>query len=312
MTQPHFSRRLPYAKGFSLIELMVSLTIGLVIIVAAMSAYLGAAAAGKMADAQSRMNEDAQAALAILSQQLRMAGSNPIQSNLYGTPSFTTSPTYTSFSIRGCDEKFSDITSATSLDTLTCAGTSTLPDSIAVNYEADKYNTARTEGDLPTDCLGNALTTTTATFAPSANTATYAVADTRLYIGTSSTILSPSLYCKGNGGASTAQPLVENIEDMQLTYGATSASTTATVAGYLTANELMTETSLAALGEAARWEKVKTVRICIIVRSESSVVSDTASAKYFNCANPPVLTDAPDLRLRRAYTTTVVLRNRQL
>lgn len=316
MTQSHFSRRLSYARGFSLIELMVSLTIGLVIVVAAMSAYLGAAGAGKMAEAQGRMNEDAHAALTILSQQLRMAGNNPIESKLYGTPSFTATPTYTLFSIRGCDGKFSDITSATSLDTLTCAGTSTLPDSIAVNYEADRYNTARTVDNLPTDCLGNGLTTTVATFALPGNTATYAVADTRLYIGTSTAIVSPSLYCQGNGGASTAQPLVENIEDMQLTYGTVSTATTATtatVAGYLTANEVVTEANLAALpSDSARWKKVKAVRICIIVRSESNVVSDATSAKYYNCANPPVLTDAPDLRLRRAYTTTVVLRNRQL
>ncbi|NDP60779.1 MAG: prepilin-type N-terminal cleavage/methylation domain-containing protein, partial [Oxalobacteraceae bacterium] len=68
-------------KGFSLIELMISLTIGLIITVAAFSAFMGASGASKMAEAQGRMNEDAQAALSILTQQLRMAGNNPDQPN---------------------------------------------------------------------------------------------------------------------------------------------------------------------------------------------------------------------------------------
>ena len=123
-----------YSHGFSLIELMVSLTIGLIISVAAFAAYLGIAAASRMAEAQGRMNEDAQAALTILTQQLRMAGNNPDQSNRVDNPNPTLSsrhnpvyfptPTYagfalspatftlSSFIIRGCDGTFSNITTA--------------------------------------------------------------------------------------------------------------------------------------------------------------------------------------------------------
>jgi type IV pilus assembly protein PilW len=324
------------AHGFSLIELMISLTIGLVITVAAMSAYLGATGASKMSDAQSRMNEDAQAALNILSQQLRMAGLNPAQAGRidayrhnpvyspYGTTTFTTSPntfTLSAFSIRGCDGKFSNIaaTAANNLDALTCAaGTTSLPDSIAINYEADPYNTVKSGTGVSmvaTDCFGNGLSTITATGTATTPTTsgTYWVADNRFYIGTSTAIVSPSLYCKGNGGST--QPMVENIEDMQITYGTVSTattSTTATVAGYLTANEVVTETNMALLADdATRWGKVLSVRICIIVRSETPAAPDAASAKYYNCANPAVLMNAPDLRLRRAYSTTVVLRNRR-
>lgn len=332
MTRYRLSHRSRNAKGFSLIELMVSLTIGLVVAVAAISAYLGAAGASKMSDAQSRMNEDAQAALNILVQQLRMAGTNPVQANRadafrhnpvyspYGTTSFTTSPgtfTLSSFIIRGCDGRFNnDTTPNTTLDTLdpsTCAsGTSTVADSIAINYEADRYNTVATSDGSATDCLGNTLNTITATFpAGTATTATYAVADNRFYIGTSTAIVSPSLYCKGNGGSSTAQPLVENIEDMQFTYGTmstTATSTTDTVAGYLRADEITALTTTPA-DDATRWGRVLSVRICVVVRSENPVVSDAASAKYLNCQG--TLTSASDLRLRRAYSTTVVLRNRR-
>lgn len=329
MTPLHRIQSRRHTKGFSLIELMVSLTIGLVIVVAAMSAYIGASGASKMTEAQSRMNEDAQAALSVITQQLRMAGNNPYQANrttlssrnpVYGTTTFTTSPgtfTLSAFNIRGCDGTFSDVTSATNIDSLTCGGgTTTLADSIAINYEADRFNTIDTTAGQPTDCLGNALATITATFPATTPTTalsgTYTVADNRFYVGTSTAIVTPSLYCKGNGGASTPQPLVENIENMQLTYGtvsATATGTTATVAGYLTADEVNTQTNLASLPVADRWSKVLSVRICIVVRSEGFVAPDAASAKYMNCEG--TLVTAPDLRLRRAYSTTVSLRNRR-
>jgi type IV pilus assembly protein PilW len=339
-----------FVRGFSLIELMVSLTIGLVIAIAAMSAYLGASGASKMTDVQSRMNEDAQAALTILSQQLRMAGNNPKRANrvdnttvyasstmrnpvyyVYTTPTTTASysgvtyvpATYTlsDFYIRGCDGTFNTITTTTSIDGLVCpstasTNTNTVPDSIAITYEADKFNTVPTAAGLATNCLGSALdniTATLATFAGGTVTnaaVTYTVADNRFYIGTSSTIKSPSLYCKGSGSA--AQPLVENIENLQFQYGtinATATSTTATVAGYLSAYDVLNATGLSSLsGDAFRWKKVHTVRICVVVRSELPAVSDAYSARYIDCIGNTV--NAPDLRLRRAYSTTVVLRNR--
>ena len=322
-------------KGFSLIELMVSMAIGLIIAGAAFSAYLGAASASKAAEAQGRMNEDAQAALTILAQQLRMAGGNPNQpgrSDLFRhNPVYVPYDPFTfeilapvtfvpsSFSLRGCDGKFTNIATATSLDDLNCvAGANVLPDSIAVSYEADAFNSVPTAAKVPTDCGGVRLNKISATSIEALPVASdYYVASNLFYIGTSQSIASPSLYCKGNGVASAAQPLVENIEDMQFTYGAVESSkaatetTTAVVAGYLTADQVRTQVNMAALAnDAERWAKVITVRICVLVRSEAPVATDSASARYLKCdgrweAAPP------DLRLRRAYHATVVLRNRR-
>jgi type IV pilus assembly protein PilW len=338
----HRSSRRHRTAGFSLIELMISLTIGLVIAIAAMSAYLGSATASKMSDAQSRMNEDAQAALNLIVQQLRLAGANPVQANradtfrhnpvfdptyvggtstVYGTTTLaglgiTVVPgTYTmsAFPIRGCDGTFSNITSAANLSSLTCAGTTTtLPDSLAVSYEADKFNTIATSAGLATDCVGGALSATSATF-PSggSTTATWAVADNRFYVKSSSSGI-PSLYCKG--AASSEQPLVENVEDMQLNYGVVSTSnttSTATVAGYLAASDVVTDSTMALLtSDADRWGRVLSVRVCVVVRSESAIAPDTGSSSYTKCDGS---TDSSktDMRLRRAYSTTVVLRNRR-
>ncbi len=338
MTGHRISQGCRHMKGFSLIELMVSLTIGLLLATAAFSAYLGASAASKMSDAQIRMNEDAQAALVILSQQLKMAGNNPDRADridnadpafssrhnpVYGDTSFATG-TYTTseFSVRGCDGRFSNIATAASLDQLTCAGSVTsLPDSIAVSYEADSFNTIPTTqatGKLPTDCVGKKLSLITAALptvvgaGTASATVTYFIAENRFYIAASHALASSSLYCKGNGEGSTPQALVNNVEDMQISYGAVSMATTstvATVAGYLSAGEI------AALGSSSNdplpWEKVLAVRVCVLVRSEGQVVSEQASARYLNCEGSLAAIPA-DRRLRQAYFATVLLRNRRL
>jgi type IV pilus assembly protein PilW len=293
-------------KGLSLVELMVSIAIGLVIMVAVVSSYIGSLGATRVSEAQVRMNEDGQAALAILAQTIRMAGNNPKQQDYASvTPR---NPITTTYIIRGCDGTFSNITSATTYDTLTCVTGG--PHSIAVRYEADKFNTvASTVGGLPTDCLGQDLPVLTGSVLKNvpavATNVTYTVADNRFYV--SSTVsLSPGLYCVGNGNAN-GQRLVENVEDMQFIYGAAPIATaTPPVAGYLTA------TALDALDPdiALRWSKVATVRICVLVRSEDAVAPDSASAGYTRC-DGTTNSSPPDLRLRKAYSTTVVLRNRQ-
>lgn len=346
MAQIHTIPRKRSAQGFSLIELMISITIGLVVVVAAMSAYLGSSDASKVSEAQSRMNEDAQAALNLLTEQIRLAGANPVQSNradafrhnpvfdstyvggtstAYGTTSYTVSPataTVAGFAIRGCDGTFTGLTSTSNITGLSCVGgTTTLPDSIAVSYEADPYNTAKSGAGAATDCVGSTLPTVTATFTSgTSTTGSWSVADNRYYVGSSSSGI-PSLYCKGSANT-VPQPMVENVENIQFMYGVvstTDTSNTATVAGYLTADQVVTESTMATLAnDSDRWGRVITVRVCVVVRSEAPVVPSTASAavnaaaaSYVDC-DGSVNSANTDRRLRRAYTTTVVLRNRRI
>lgn len=312
-------------RGLSLIELMVSITIGLVLMIAVMSTYLGSASAGKMAEAQGRMNEDGQAALTILSQQIRTAWDNPRQP-LYdiSTASKGRNPVFIdfggtlNFGIRGCDGTFTNIAGAATIDDLNCAGGPSVDaDSIAIVYEADPSNTVATAGGLATDCLGQSLPVTTAATpvkawngtASVATSVTFTVADNRFYVDRVNTV--PSLYCLGNGNA-TPQPLVDNIEDLQLAWGlAAPATAKMTLAGYLdSADAVETNANLAALATSAlRWKRVVAVRICVLVRSEEAVVSDRSSAQYVKC-DGTTESSPPDLRLRRAYSAVVALRNR--
>ncbi|MFL6694193.1 MAG: PilW family protein, partial [Ramlibacter sp.] len=210
---------LPRQHGLTLVELLVSMTIGLVLMLAIISAYIGSAGASSMTQAQGRMNEDAQAALLILSQHVRMASYNPKQPNYAASgpyvaatfPGFVDTarnPVYdaSNWPIRGCDGTFTDITTAANVASLTCGGTGS--DSLAVRYEADANNTVRNSTGQPTDCLGQLLPTSTGTVnawnpvtsaVDSTTTLPFSVAESRFYIATTGS--SPNLYCKGNGGA---------------------------------------------------------------------------------------------------------------
>ena len=298
-------------RGLTLVELLISLVIGLVLMLAVIGAYLGSVSASGSTQAQSRMNEDAQAALTVLSQHIRMAGNNPKQPNY--VPGAARNPVFDgiTWAVRGCDAKFVDAAAA-SISALSCGASGA--DALAIAYEADRYNTVATTGtNLPTDCLGQALpsvsttisTWFTATSTVTPTSVTFNVADNRFYVD------SGNLYCKGNGGA--AQALVENVEDMQITYGVarSDAGATLTVAGYLNASDIINpaDPNLLALPLEDRWTKVATVRVCLIVRSEKPMAPSAESAQYFQC-DGTLKTNPPDLRLRRAYTTTVVLRNR--
>ena len=316
--------KLAYA-GFSLIELMISIAIGLVIMGAALSAYQGAATASRVAEAQSRMNEDAYAALELLSQQIRMAGANPKQANYaQSTPS---NPITNTFSLRGCGTAFSNlktaggVTAAAKILDLTCpsvASDAAQPHSLAVAYEADKFNTVPLANGTPTDCLGNGLKAQIATVnkitsatTTAATNVTFYEADNRFYIATPSGSSNPSLYCFGNGDKGTPQPLIENIEDLKFTYGVAQATgNDGVVAGYLSASQIETDTSVVNLPTALeRWKRVVAVRICVLTRSEANITNSNTLSQYVDCEGN-LKTNTTDLRLRRAYFATVSLRNR--
>ena len=83
----------------------------------------------------------------------------------------------------------------------------------------------------------------------------------------------------------------------------------------MNAGELLANADLALLpDDQTRWSKVMTVRICVVARSELPIAPDAESAKYVSCptngSSLGTLLSPTDLRLRRAYSTTVVLRNR--
>ncbi len=297
--QPHhLSNR---QQGFSLVELLIATTLGLIITVGVLAIFANSTGASKMTEAQSRMNEDAQVALRLLSLEIKMAGNNPVNSAPNGLPIKNPLSTLT---LHGCSGMFYVDATSVNDDRLRCeTGVPNQAHALFVSYEADTKNTMPSAG-IPTDCLGNKLTI---------KSGTYYAAENRYFVSSSQVISAPSLYCKGNGGLGTAQPMVENIEDLQFSYGtmSTPSPLPKRIAGYLSATEVeKLAASSSKVDIASAWGQVLTVQICIVVRSEAkNLVSDNASSIYTKCDGTQDISQT-DRRLRRAYTTTVALRNR--
>jgi type IV pilus assembly protein PilW len=281
--------------GVTLIELLVSMALGIVIIGALVMVYTSGSSATRNAQAQQQMNEDAQMALDVLSQELRRTGYNPVRSA--GVVNDLAQAGWTLFA---CDSGFTDITQ-TNVSALACnaAGTDA---AIAMVFEGDDLSGKLTSTGKLMDCIGTGVASTTVA------TNTFYRMQARLYIA------NKALRCRGAGDLTQTQVLAENIESMSMQFGVLDPSGgTKNVLGYLSANDVANSVAggLNALTAVERWNKVASVKICVVVVSEDPVLGDlrdgATAPTYKDCTGAN--TDILDGKLRRAYRTTVLLRN---
>lgn len=278
-------------RGVTLIELMISLAIGLVVVGAVLISFVGSGRAGRYQAALGQMNQDAQVGLNLLAREIQMAGYVSPGKNL-GTSG-----------IFGCDGASGPVppfTIPASAGAVFCgAWTAPSVSALEVVYEADLKTTVpkrRSGIDYPTDCLGDELPLTAAIY----------IARNRFYVKPSSSGRN-ELHCASNT-TNTPQPLVENVEDMQLWYGIAAAATPETVVRYAKAGkDASTPDTVNAVG-ATEWNNVNSVRICLLMRSAEPILTAEDPHNYFGCDS--VQKTSPDNVLRRAYFTTAMVRTK--
>lgn len=296
-----FARR--RLKGVTLIELLISMVIGLVVIGAVLVSMVGSGKGARFQTAYTQMNEDAQIGLSILSRDIQMAGfSNPtgfFDANSSVTPVVTPSwvLSYASMPgtfVFGCDTGFATPTVAV----LVCAPAPVAPAiasaAIEAVYEADGRNVAVNSTGLPTDCIGTGIG------------ATPPIARNRFFVAPNATSGRPELQCANSFGQS--ESIVENIENMQILYG---LSLTPPAAPAIPPPPQVVRYVPAALIAAAappQWGNVLSVRVCLLVRSADPVLDVGEDSVAFTDCNGAIQTSA-DRHLRRAYFMTAAIRS---
>ena len=279
-----------YSRGISLIEILVSLVIGLVVVGAVLVSMIGSGKAGRYQAAYTQMNEDAQIGLSILSRELQQAGAS-LPTGLAPVVPATVPPTmalvFASLAggtyVIGCDTGFVDPRAVP----LVCdVGTQA---AFEVVYEADLRTTAPTAANIPSDCLGNRI----AVGPPY-------IARNRYFISVSA-YGRPELSCTSAAAALPPQPLLENIEAMAVSYGVAVTAAPTQVVRYVTA------TDITGVGPA-EWFNVISVRLCLVVRSTDPVLDGEDFPAYTDCAG--AVQTPTDRYLRRSYFTTAAIRNR--
>lgn len=289
------------ANGFSLVELLIAMAIGLVLIAAILSIYLGSSLAGHQSDTVSRMSEDASIALETMARHIRMAGYSQLNvmaprniANADGQVVQLNDSNLAGAGLKGCDGGFSSTTA--SWGNLACTNLSKQPDDIAVRYEGDSYNTDPAGNDKASDCLSQGLSKNTNS---AVNTSTqYILVESRFFISDNK-----DLSCAGNGSANfISQPLVSGVEFMRLRYGIARDAIESQAVRFASADEVNQ------LGGSSdqNWGRVVAVRICIQMVSPKE--DQGKSVPFVDCdGNVKTLSDR---YLHRVFSTTVSLRNR--
>lgn len=275
-------------RGVSMVEVMVTLVIGIVVVGAVLVSLMSSGKAGRQQAAFAEMNDNAQVAFGIIGRDLLLAGYARPTGLAPGVSTF--SRTYSGRAVFACEAGFASPNAQTAA---TCAGSGSAP-ALEVVYEADTTNTVPTAAGLPSDCLGNGLT---------AEAAGHYLAHNRYYVLTGVTGR-PELHCASRLG-NAGQPLVDNVERMKIWLGEANAADPRSIVRYVTP------------GSVTDWGLVVSVRICLQMRSSEAVLdagettdatTNAALLAYLDCDG--VTQTSADRLLRRAYFTTTTLRNK--
>jgi type IV pilus assembly protein PilW len=186
----NFSDHRRRTGGYTLIELLISVSLGLAMMSVAMQYLVGSSASFNATETASRIQENGRFALTMITDDLRMAG--------YGDPNSGPRPGYLYTAACGA------------FDPCTANGADTSADRIAVWYDPPA------DDGTETDCTGSAL-------GASAQVANV------YYLETSAEGVS-SLMCRGfdvsaNSWNASAQPLVDGVDNLQILYGINNAGT---------------------------------------------------------------------------------------
>jgi type IV pilus assembly protein PilW len=268
----------PTAAGFTLVELMIAMALGLVVVLVISQVFISSKQAYTTTQELSRLQEDARYGLGQMARVVRQAAyvSNPLDvSNL------ATIYPPAARALDGVDG------AAGANDTLTVrfqGSSSCNPLPCAVGPPP-----APPDGTV-VDCLGNSIP------------AGYIAVNTYYVSATGTANGHASLWCDNtgstglqSGAASGPTELVPNVDDMQVLYGEDTD-------GDYVPNYYVP------LGSVVNRDNVVAVRVSILFTSDDFV----AVAPDLNVYNVLDQTFGPagDRRLRRVYTTTITLRNR--
>lgn len=299
--RPAIARRGLAAAGFTLIEMMVAMAIGLAVVGALIAAYLASFSSGRHSDALVQITEDATLALGVMRQQVAQAGFSQLHGVgeagmvLHAFPG-----------VVGCEgAPFVDLQTSI-LVTTNCKPTDldpSMPDTLEVAYEGSVLPAKASNGILggsgspqPLDCLGNS-------FAKTHDSATgddYWLNDSKFYVS------GGSLYCHGPGNAAGAA-LVQNVETLQVTYGMAAAPAGSPGGGQIIYYDVAPHPG------SPLWANVVSVNLCVQVRSATKVLDKTAMATlgtWVDCRNAQHTSS--DGYMRRTFATTIVLQNKLL
>ncbi len=323
----HTAPRLEAAQsGRSLVELMLSLTIGLAVTAAVSSAFVASTRTARVAEELAGIADTGQVVLQMIGNSIRQSGYGEIVGSevAIGSAQASVQRSQTLFadgaSLAGCSgTRFADDTVPNPV-----CGPPLDPnfDSLMVRFQGDAV-IPPAQGRID-DCLG---ILPPAEALPLGHVGTSAVADRPMvqnaYYGANG-----SLWCRGNGRAGPALPfaapqeLVANIEQFKVFYGFDDVRyANPAVNPGATVRSLRDAAFLNGLPAVTLpWDYVVSVHVCFVVRSAAGAAKDLSNAASYTYERCPMnaaeaagalpQATATDRALRRTYTQVFTIRAR--
>jgi type IV pilus assembly protein PilW len=291
-----------HQNGLTLIELMVSMAIGLILAIVASSVYLYSKQSYNAVSETSQIEENGRFALNLIARHIQTAGYVALDPKSKGP----VGPADTK--ITGCDFGMVNAKNATALSDLACLSStpsgSTRSAVIGTFFETDAYNTsgATFQGF---DCLGNRAVSVPSTVggSPTLEIRSYFFVSSSTSTTPNGTTTIGQLSCATNPAGSTAtwqpsQPLIPGIQQLAFNYLTPSGISKNTAQKSNTAADLTT---------AGTWADVTGVIVCVLSKSIQPTGNDTQVATK-DCFDNTI-TALPGESYRR-FTTMVNLRNK--
>lgn len=333
------SPRASRQHGLTLVELMVAMAISLVVVLAAATALVISRQGFSNVDAAAQLRDSARFAEDIIQRLGVQAGFKDLFNAASATPDSTKSLDPTSvpnvfvygFNNRARNDSHGWSEAVSSARTSGSLGYGS--DILVLRFQPNVSNSNSTVSDgAMIDCMGVAPTQVPVD--------RFDRVASVLHVGTSSDG-EPALMCTrwSSAGIPDKQPLIKGVENFQVLYGVDgigpanstmpAASTADSVVDrYLRADQL---TVSDAAVSAANWQRVRSLRIGLVLRAAPGTAIDNASQTFYplgpasvtaggtdgslfaDSTNDPgtVFTPAADGRLRQVVTFTVHLRNPQ-
>lgn len=332
-------------KGLSLVELMISMTLGLATVAAVGWVYLGTMQTYRTHDAMSRMQEGARHAFEMISKDVRMSGTTgcPFTSHKNDITNYTTTWYANLFELplssveqdaaaTGEVNEYSDalrvLRADVSLEGIVSSATAsniTLVSDVgfqsgdllvatdcthAAVFQATAggQTVAHATGGTPGNVSGDPGATYTA------GSRVYRMNAVTYYIAPNSDDV-PSLFRLVPTGASateTAEELVEGVEDLQVTYGVDTTPSRDGVVdliggeGYVDA-DTVNSASVPGANISEKFGRVVSVRVSLLMRTaEDRIAPEPQSYEY----NGGSAITADDRRVRKVFTHVIKVRNR--
>jgi type IV pilus assembly protein PilW len=333
-------------SGVTLIELLISVAIGLVLAAVASYIYVSIQATTRNLEAQSQRNEVANFVFDQIGREIKLIGyypshypksaTNVNNRGVFDKPFATTLRAF-SQGVYGCSSASFNTTTGDCNPSV--AGQ---PDSLLINYYADdtfprpgmgirrncqnngveeaEFNGVKYNRVLSGNQATPVFTSTTTLAAPILVQNIYSLSNTQTATYyTDQQISTRSLTCWGNQAVGTPgaafQPFVQGVDQMVVRYGIFNPTANYSPASYLSAAEV---TNLAPVVVGLRsgditytgWQRVSTIRVCILTKTlDPNARQQINQGNYIDCNGTVVATTAADRAIYKAETRVFNVRN---